>query len=250
MIPMKCPSCGRKGSIPPNRLNTRMHCKKCDAVFHMDPSGRVVLGEPGGREKRATRREERAKNEPLDPIGYLAKSKTFRRVLVVAGAVLLVAVIVQAAMSLNPPVPLDLAERTDYVGQMFAEERLGRLKALAVPSTRDDLVAWYEKTRPAFLFKGPQGPGNMVLITVAQVTADTAAGAAQTYATLIAPPRPDLFPPKPATDASAKPGGDSGEFVLNLFWATEPGSGEQWLLDGSKILAESNKSAEAAKKKK
>ena len=46
MIPMSCPGCGRPGTIPPDKLNSRMHCKKCDAVFHMDATGHIVLGEP------------------------------------------------------------------------------------------------------------------------------------------------------------------------------------------------------------
>ena len=46
MIPMECPGCGRRGNVPPDRLNTRMHCKKCDAIFFMDRSGKIILGDP------------------------------------------------------------------------------------------------------------------------------------------------------------------------------------------------------------
>lgn len=73
MIPMSCPNCGRKGNIPLDRLNTRMHCKKCDAVFHLDASGKPVLGEPpAAKGSKAARAAARAKNEPLDPIGIIA----------------------------------------------------------------------------------------------------------------------------------------------------------------------------------
>ena len=47
MIPMACPSCGRRGSIPHDKVNSRLHCKKCNAIFHMDAAGHVVMGEPG-----------------------------------------------------------------------------------------------------------------------------------------------------------------------------------------------------------
>jgi hypothetical protein len=47
MIPMACPSCGRRGSVPQDKINSRLHCKKCDAIFHMDVEGHVVMGEPG-----------------------------------------------------------------------------------------------------------------------------------------------------------------------------------------------------------
>ena len=45
MIPIECPKCGRSGNVPPDRLNARMVCKACHSVFHMDTSGRMVLGE-------------------------------------------------------------------------------------------------------------------------------------------------------------------------------------------------------------
>lgn len=47
MIPIECPRCGRTGKVPPDRLNARLICKGCQAAFHMDPGGRMVLGDPG-----------------------------------------------------------------------------------------------------------------------------------------------------------------------------------------------------------
>ena len=46
MIDLECPKCGRIGSIPPSRANSRLVCKKCMSVFHMGATGRAVLGEP------------------------------------------------------------------------------------------------------------------------------------------------------------------------------------------------------------
>ena len=46
MIPIECPKCGRGGSVPPDRLNARLVCKACHQVFHLDNTGRMVLGEP------------------------------------------------------------------------------------------------------------------------------------------------------------------------------------------------------------
>ena len=46
MIPIECPKCGRGGSVPPDRLNARLVCKACHTVFHLDNTGRMVLGEP------------------------------------------------------------------------------------------------------------------------------------------------------------------------------------------------------------
>lgn len=46
MIPIECPKCGRGGSVPPDRLNARLVCKACHSVFHLDNTGRMVMGEP------------------------------------------------------------------------------------------------------------------------------------------------------------------------------------------------------------
>jgi ribosomal protein L37AE/L43A len=46
MIDLECPNCGRVGSIPQNKANDRLVCRKCHMVFHMGATGRAVLGEP------------------------------------------------------------------------------------------------------------------------------------------------------------------------------------------------------------
>ena len=51
MIPIQCPRCRRSGNVPPDRLNARLVCKGCQAVFHMDSGGRMILGEPGTAKK-------------------------------------------------------------------------------------------------------------------------------------------------------------------------------------------------------
>ncbi len=48
MIPIECPRCGKTGNVPPDRLDARLTCKRCQAAFYMDSGGRMVLGEPGG----------------------------------------------------------------------------------------------------------------------------------------------------------------------------------------------------------
>ncbi len=53
MIPIECPKCGREGNVPPDRLNAKLTCRGCQAVFHLDNSGRMVMGSPGepGKDK-------------------------------------------------------------------------------------------------------------------------------------------------------------------------------------------------------
>jgi hypothetical protein len=51
MIPIECPRCGKGGNVPPDRLNSKLHCKACDAIFHVDVTGRIELGPPGQPDK-------------------------------------------------------------------------------------------------------------------------------------------------------------------------------------------------------
>jgi ribosomal protein S27AE len=51
MIHLNCPNCGRRGIVPDTKLYTRLHCSKCDVVFHVEHNGQVLLGEPGGKRK-------------------------------------------------------------------------------------------------------------------------------------------------------------------------------------------------------
>ncbi len=54
MIPIECPKCGRGGSVPPDRLNARLVCKACHTVFHLDNTGRMVLGDPQSFDMKST----------------------------------------------------------------------------------------------------------------------------------------------------------------------------------------------------
>lgn len=54
MIPIECPKCGRGGSVPPDRLNARLVCKACHTVFHLDTTGRMMLGDPESSDARST----------------------------------------------------------------------------------------------------------------------------------------------------------------------------------------------------
>lgn len=68
MIPIECPKCGRRGNVPPDRLNSRLHCKACNAVFHLDNSGHLVLGEPGqaGKKKERSRAQTASTGSGVD----------------------------------------------------------------------------------------------------------------------------------------------------------------------------------------
>src|SRR5262249_12387644 len=161
------------------RLNTRMHCKKCDAVFHMDPSGKIMLGEPGGRAKQAERRKAAAatKDEPTDVIGLIVGNPLVRKGAVVALVAFVGYFAFQGISGVLPKgVPQNLGDRTDYVAVAFCDKHPDRIMKLAAPGTEADLSKWYDLTRPKFQFEGPQGPGNEVIRNISVVSEDEGAG--------------------------------------------------------------------------
>jgi len=155
MIPMSCPSCGRRGTIPPDRLNTRMHCKKCDAVFYMDGGGKMVLGEPPSARAKDTAaagkkgaKPKSKKDQNLDPIGELLRSPALKKigigVLGVAG-VLFIGYTLVGALT---PKAKGLVESNEDAARAVISKDADALKRLAVPGTEADVAKWFEQVSP------------------------------------------------------------------------------------------------------
>lgn len=262
MIPMSCPSCGRRGTVPPDRLNTRMHCKKCDAVFHMDRSGKIVLGDPDDTARRAAK-PKRAKRDtaPMDLSfgGILAKTPTPVKLLLVVGAVVLIAFVAGFRLP-KFGVPKSLDNRILLVGEGFAYSAPGDIQKVAAPGTGGDLQQWYDKLRPMLKYDGQKRPGN--LADILKVGNETPASAnSPIVIRVIPPPTPDPIPevkalkeaikknPK-AAKAESEPGyNPDGSFDLPTVWVRD---GETWLLDGKLTLqaAQAQPKAEKDEKKK
>src|SRR5262245_35123227 len=67
MPELSCPQCGRSGNVPRTKLDSRLVCKKCHAVFHMDKAGRVVLGEPHSESRSGSRTAVRVAKSTAQP---------------------------------------------------------------------------------------------------------------------------------------------------------------------------------------
>jgi hypothetical protein len=63
MIEMSCPRCGAGGRVPRDKVNSRLVCKKCLQVFHLNPSLKAVAGEPAPRKEAAKERAPRERME-------------------------------------------------------------------------------------------------------------------------------------------------------------------------------------------
>lgn len=266
MIPMSCPACGRRGSVPPDRLNTRMHCKKCEAVFYMDPSGKIVLGDPDAPKRApkppagapgAPKVKKRKDSDPpdLNPLNLIQGLPKPAQV------GLLVAIAVGALFASGLPgmlskaifgktLPADILERGVYVGDTFAEGDPSTVpsgfKRIVADGTQADLETWYKETRPELKFKGPQGPGNELTYVSPPVKEE--GGEATLIIRMLVPPNEETtalfaemkkkakedrnYRSKPEEVLGYNP---DGSFDLPTRWS-KPNPEGDWMLNGTKTL--------------
>lgn len=253
MIPMACPNCGRRGSVPPDKLNSRLHCKKCDAVFHMDASGHVVLGEPGSSERKsdsvfgmkATATKPRAaKDEPMDLFGNLKDAWTG---IPLAGRIVIGVLAACIAiwssgvtkkfgrMFQGHPIPATLAERAEYVADAFVDDSPGRLGKIAAAGTEADATAWMAKVRPGFKHSGPRQQGNLVTYFAPTILQEDGGKKEAKVLMILAPPRPD--PTLATADKGYFAPGyrDDGTYALPTLWTLDDQG--KWRFDGKAALA-------------
>ncbi len=230
MIPMACPSCGRRGNVPPDKLNARLHCKKCDAVFYMDMSGNIVLGNPpsstsSGKSSAVipTRRD-----EPVDLIGDLVEAVTSIPkgvrigIAAVAGLVLVYWLIGKIGL-FGEPVPTSLIDRSTYAAEAWVDGKGSWLRSLAVSGTEADVDKWLESTRSEFGEYGEQGPGNDVIVASRILSGGDAGTKAVTHSMLT----PPLKLKSSTVGQIAEP------YDLPIAWAKQGG---EWRIDGKATL--------------
>ena len=233
MIPMSCPSCGRKGNVPLDRLNTRMHCKKCDAIFHLDPSGKPVLGEPPAAKGSKGAKGARNKNEPLDPIGILASKlvKTPKPIWMgLAG--MLGLYVAYLAFTMLGPAPRtaegEFQQRNVAAAIAFLERDAATLQNMATQDSREEIVKLIEEFRPLVGDAKGKGSENM-------------------------PPNaapPETMTEQPVVHVSIQPPAPVGEekappiFTLDLGWIK---GGTRYFLNGRATLEANQERVKAVK---
>ena len=221
MIPIECPKCGRGGSVPPDRLNARLVCKACHTVFHLDNTGRMVLGDPESLDMKSTKKSrpvEKASKEDFD----LAQTWNDIPAPVKYG----VPVVLLAAI-----LYLNSGESTpDYVGQaetfVYAVTNNNKSKAVSLASADSAEAAgqWFDLLHTE-VEKNQIGPD--------------------------VPVNPAVFGGNPDTDASitmmvllTKPGSTNPPVRITLPMKK---TGTNWAIDGTRGLEAANQAAASAK---
>lgn len=243
MIDLECPKCGRAGSIPRDKVNTRLVCKKCHIVFHMNTAGRTLLGEPPVNH--AQTKKEKAFEAPTLPNfeGFGDIRENFKNVspkkLAIAAGVLLVAMV---AYTLVSSAPESLASRVEITAKRFADDDLAYLKELASSDTADDVVRWFDTVHPKLVKSRESWKTRLADIQVQVVGEDRRqrVGEAQAF----------IYPSakgnhSEAISSAAKEASETGSAVnesvdLHMFWVLD--SRGRWRLDGRQTYQMANKS--------
>jgi hypothetical protein len=261
MIEMACPSCGRAGQVPPEKVQSRLVCRKCHVVFHVDRNGRPVLGEPQSAKDAKKEKEGERKSvfegmhvptvDELTDFGEnLRKLREYNFLQpkpIAAGVGILVFFWLVNYLFFGPAA--SIADATKKLADSIVAENANYASSLITDDSRDNLTQWYDAVHLKLETARKAWPTKEATVLVVVIEEDPRAGKGETEVFIspaggggaaAAPPPP---PPPPAGNfgsygydpkaATAKPAAASGPPVggpvsFHLVWVW---TGGRWRLD-------------------
>lgn len=228
MLNMNCPSCGAGGRVPDHKINARLHCKKCLAVFHLTALGNPVMGPPPTPEdeREPVRRQVDYDDQVealIDEIRELPR-KLLKPALVV--------VLLFLAYGLYQFVlPTGLNTRATQAAMSLTSADPRGLQDLSLPGTGAATLAWYAGVRARnkdFLMGDAVAPK----VEIMSVNSDLGRGLAEVTAVIREPEatsRSRLTVP----DLSVNHG---GERAVEVRIVLSGGGLKGWRVDGGRTL--------------
>jgi hypothetical protein len=186
-IEMECPKCGAPGKVPRSKIQTRLVCRKCLAIFHLNPLGRAVLGEPPTNEP--------ARNDAKAPVraatvGGESGSSMTRIPILVAALVLLVLLgaVGYGFFNWGDDPAADVTTRATIAAQSIADENAEKFKAAALSGTESEATRFFEKARSSLNMVRRRSPTRTILPSVQLQEVSEGQGTAKVLAVFL----PDL----------------------------------------------------------
>jgi len=251
MIPMECPKCGRRGSVPSTRLNTPFNCKNCNAPFYLNTAGEAISGEPPvpreAREKR-TATATKAKRESEFGFNFdlfsglrdMPSGDRTKKLGMIAGFLAFIAALYYF---ITMPRTDPLLERGNYVAKAFADNDEVRIRAVAAKDTEEDAAIWLDKARSMLGMKGRARDFS--------VTTDVMSGGPREGGALLMATYNPLSPSavqNPSADKKGSASDASGLQMLTVNMFFIPDDQGQWRLDGRQSLSSADAQMKAQKK--
>jgi len=164
VIPADCPLCGLRVVAPPRRDAT-LRCRKCHTTFHLDRSGRSVVGSPPDVGDQVEKKLQELR-QTMDPRRALERVPRNRAVALVATLLVLG---VCGYVVFGPSQPL--SEAAEQVGWAFTADDRSTLRGVAASETAEDVERWVAEHYPRFVRERDRWPAKPV-VEVQGVTED------------------------------------------------------------------------------
>lgn len=145
-IEMECPKCGAPGSVPRDRVHTRLVCKKCHAIFHLTSTGRTVLGEPPAEPAARDEGRAPATRAAGGPGGEGPSPRVLVPVAIAAGLFVLVGALGYGYVIWASSPGDDLAVRAKTTAEAIARESAPEVQAASLPDTTADASRFLDGT--------------------------------------------------------------------------------------------------------
>ena len=224
MIPIECPKCGRGGSVPPDRLNARLVCKACHTVFHLDNTGRMVLGDPESLDMKSSKK---AKPAEVSSIADFDLAQTWNDIPAavkygVPGVLLAAILYVNFGGGAGAP---DYVGRAESIVRAVTSNNKSKAVSLATADSAEAAGQWFDLLHTE--------------VEKSQISSDVSIN-------------PALFSGNPEKDSDisvmvvlSNPGSSDPPVTISLPMKK---AGSNWMLDGTKGLEAANQAAATATK--
>jgi hypothetical protein len=199
MLNLECPNCGRIGTVPREKSDSRLVCRKCHTIFHLSPTGRVLLGEPPQPVRREPEEKPRSvwDEEEVESGFSLPELEITRAQLGFGvGAIGLLAIFYLFSMI---DFSEKLAEKSNRMVAAFMSGDAATLKKFSTGESAEIIEQWYDSCR-GFIddAKGTSsGLKPLVTVMVSEENPKTGLGQTIVYITV---PRPTSRHPDTAKD--------------------------------------------------
>jgi hypothetical protein len=222
MIPIECPKCGREGHVPPDRLNAKLTCRGCQAVFHLDNTGRMVMGPPGDPEKDKNKPHVHYNKtgEAYDP------AEAWKNIPIAAKVVVPVVLIALAAWQFMPGGSPGYQSASEAIARGLINKDRSTVVSYATSATSESAGKWFDAMQPLVEQQGT--PRNAAL------DPQILRGLPERDSSIV------MMVVLTGNSPSANP------IMLNL---TLIRSGSSWRLDGERTLTDSQPTINSFKKK-
>ena len=239
MLDMECPKCGRFGSVPNDKVNSRLVCKKCLTIFHLTPTGRAVPGEPPDHKYEGQHAPGAvpAHLQKRDAVDYMADFRDMGRAPVMLGALAVCMIALGAIYFLGGDSRGDVLQiRAKSVADALERDNSDFVKANTTKDSLSDVIKWFDKVHPIIAEMTRESSTKEIndFVFVIEENPVSKIGQVEISYTIT---RGSARTEEITSEAAAVAKSGRTSLTLPMYWVLDDSG--KWLIDGAKTLAAS-----------